>query len=186
MLIRRRTLVAAAGTVAAGWPAGKLLAAAMAPRVPFRSFDLLKPTDPPAPPPAFAWTDAAGHRRSLADYAGQGVILNCWATWCLPCITELPALDAAAPGYAAAGIAVLPLSSDHGGAAVVEAYFRKHAITHLPVLLDPEGRVERALKLRGIPTTLLIDRKGQERARFEGAADWKAPAVIAKVRALVA
>jgi thiol-disulfide isomerase/thioredoxin len=184
MLIRRRILLAAAGTVAAGWPAGKPRAA-LAMRAPFRSFSHLKPTDPPVPPPGFTWQDAAGKTHHLAEYAGQGVILNLWATWCLPCISELPALDAAEPAYARAKIAVLPLSSDRGGAQAVTAYFKAHGISHLPVLLDPEGRAERALGVRGIPTTLLIDRHGRERARFEGAANWHAEAVMEEVRALV-
>lgn len=183
MPIRRRTLLAAAGTVAVGWPAGKPRAA-LAMRAPFRSFSTLKLTEPPVPPPAFTWQDAAGRSHRLAEYAGQGVILNLWASWCLPCISELPALNAAEPAYARAKIAVLPLASDRGGAKVVEAYFKQHGIAHLRVLLDPEGRAEQALHVRGIPTTLLIDRQGRERARFEGAADWKKEAVIAKVRTI--
>jgi thiol-disulfide isomerase/thioredoxin len=185
MVIARRILLAAAGTVAAGGVAGKLLAARDEGQHPFRDFSNLMPTDPPKPLPAFSWKDADGKSHAMAEYAGQGVLLNCWATWCVPCVTEMPALNAAAPKYAAEKIVVLPLSSDHGGVPAVQAYFKAHDITNLPVLLDPDGAVEHALEMRGIPTTLIIDRQGKERARFEGAADWASDAVMAKVKALV-
>jgi hypothetical protein len=79
---------------------------------------------------------------------------------------------------------VLPLSSDRGGAAAVERYFREKEIEGLPVLLDPRGAAARAIGARGIPTTLLIDAQGRERGRLEGAADWADPAAVAAVKEL--
>jgi hypothetical protein len=86
---------------------------------------------------------------------------------------------------AAAGIVVVPLSSDRGGAAVVQRFFAEHDLQGLPVRLDPKGEVGRTLGARGIPTTLGIDRQGRERGRLEGAADWASDATLARLRDLV-
>jgi thiol-disulfide isomerase/thioredoxin len=113
------------------------------------------------------------------------MVVNLWATWCAPCVAELPALSALSHALAPQDIAVLPLSSDNGGAKAVLAFFEAHKISGLPVLLDPRGAAAEAWDASGIPTTVIIDRKGMERARLEGAADWSAPAAAELVRRLV-
>jgi thiol-disulfide isomerase/thioredoxin len=100
------------------------------------------------------------------------MVINLWATWCAPCVAEMPSLDALARALAPRDVAVLPLSSDRGGAAVVQAWFRDHGIAALPVLLDPKGTLARAWQARGIPTTVLVNRQGLGCARLEGSADW--------------
>ena len=80
---------------------------------------------------------------------------------------------------------MLALSSDRGGAAVVERFYKERGIRDLAVLLDPRGEASRALGARGLPTTLVIDRKGRERVRVEGPADWAAPASVGVIRDLV-
>ncbi|MBV9735387.1 MAG: TlpA family protein disulfide reductase [Acidisphaera sp.] len=142
--------------------------------------------DPPKPAPALHFLDARGNRHDLAEYAGKGVVLNLWATWCVPCVAEMPALAKLAAAVADAGIIVLPLSSDHGGAPVVEAFYRAHAIGGLGVWLDPLGAVIDALGAHGIPTTVLLDRQGRERGRIEGAVDWARPDAAEAVRRLTA
>lgn len=132
--------------------------------------------------PEFRFSSADGTVRTLADYAGQGVVLNLWATWCVPCVAEMPALDALARLVAGDGVAVLALSSDRGGAPPVERFYRDKKIQTLPVLLDPRGDAARALGARGIPTTLLIDRAGKERGRLEGAADWASAEFVQAIR----
>ncbi len=137
---------------------------------------------------------AAGHRfttpdgaeHHLTDFAGRGMVVNLWATWCVPCVDEMPSLAALSKTLAPDDIAVLPLSSDRGGARVVEAFYQEHGITGLPVLLDPKGTAARAWRARGLPTSLIIDKQGRERARLEGSADWSTPAAAAIVRKLVA
>ena len=128
------------------------------------------------------FTAADGTQHPLSEYAGKAVVLNLWATWCVPCVREMPALDDLAQAVAANGIVVLPVSSDRGGAAVVQRFYADHAIKHLPVLLDPMGAMAHALNVRGIPTTLLIDRQGQEVGWLEGSADWSSPDAITVVR----
>ena len=135
--------------------------------------------------PEFQFTTADGTVRTLADYAGQGVVLNFWATWCVPCVAEMPALDALARLVATDRVAVLALSSDRGGAPPVERFYKEKKIQTLAVLLDPKGEAARAFSARGIPTTVLIDRAGKERGRVEGAAEWGNPAAVDAVRRMV-
>lgn len=135
--------------------------------------------------PAFQFTTADGTVHTLADYAGLGVVLNLWATWCVPCVAEMPALDALARLVAGDGVAVLTLSSDRGGAPPVERFYREKGIQTLPILLDPRGDAARALGARGIPTTLLIDRAGKEQGRLEGAADWASADSVSVIRRLI-
>ena len=175
----RRILLAAGATLPVGLLARKLVAApgAVAP-----SLDKMQATGKEAP--ALAFVTADGQARTLKDYLGKGVVLNFWATWCVPCVAEMPALAKLATLVDPAKIAILPLSSDRGGAAQVEKFFAEKGIAGLPVLLDPQGAAMRAVGARGIPTTLLIDAHGRERGRLEGAADWADPAAVAAVKEL--
>jgi len=104
----------------------------------------------------------------------------------VPCVAEMPELDAMARLLASDHVAVLALSSDRGGAAPVERFYREKGIQTLPILLDPRGDAARALGARGIPTTLLIDRAGKERGRFEGAANWASADSVSLIRHMVA
>lgn len=123
--------------------------------------------------PAITFADATGAARTLEDYRGKGVVLNIWATWCGPCVTEMPSLVALS--RAADGFVVLPLSIDHGGAAVVGPWLQRHGAAALPVLIDDKQAAMTALGVRGVPTTFVIDRAGNFRGRLEGGADWSTP-----------
>ena len=185
MLISRRRVVAtglAGGTLALGLPARKPFAADRLPNL----ATVLQPTDPPAAPPAITFVDKNGTPHQLAEFLGHGMVINLWATWCVPCVAEMPALEALARSLAPDDIAVMPLSSDRGGLPKVQAFFDEHRISGLPILLDPKGAAGQAWDARGIPTTLIIDRMGRERARAEGAADWASPAAAELIRKLVA
>lgn len=135
-------------------------------------------TVPPQPAPTEAFTAVDGSRR-LADFRGRGVVLNFWATWCAPCVREMPALDRLAAATKAKGLAVLALSEDRNGHALVDKFFAVNKIAHLPALVDPQGRVARAARVRGVPTTLLIDAAGNEVGRVVGDARWDDPASLA-------
>ena len=180
-LITRRRMLAAAGTLQAGLGMRKPHAAEL--------HDLatgLQPTDPPVPAPDVTFLAADGSEHRLTDFVGHGMVINLWATWCVPCVAEMPSLAALSKTLAPDDIAVLPLSSDRCGARAVEAFYQDHDISGLPVLLDPKGTAARAWHARGIPTSVIIDKKGQERARLEGSADWSTAAAAAIVRRLVA
>lgn len=178
-MLTRRVLLAAGGTVMAATAARKLRAED--PGDPAG----LRLADPPRTLPEFGFTDADGRAITLAAYRGRGVVLNCWATWCPPCKEEMESLDQLARLVADAGIAVLPLSSDDGGAAAVQRFYDRQGLRSLPVLLDAKLAAGHALGIQGLPTTLLVGPDGLERGRFEGKADWAAPAMVARIRGLV-
>jgi len=139
----------------------------------------------PRPLPEFVFLTAAGAERRVADYAGRGLVINLWATWCPPCVAEMPALDRLQAMLAPEGIEVLALSSDRGGAAQVAPFYERLGLRHLAILLDPMGRAGRALGARGLPTTVIVGRDGQELARLEGAAEWDRADMVAALRALI-
>jgi thiol-disulfide isomerase/thioredoxin len=179
--LTRRTALAAGWTLMLGALARKPAGAQSNDMLPLDLYALQH--GPPGPRlPGFDFVTEAGEKRTLADYAGRGIVLNFWATWCGPCVKEMPALDQLARAVADDHIAVLPLSSDRAGAAAVEAFYKEQGIRSLPVLLDPEGAAARAVGARGIPTTVILDGEGRERQRVEGAVDWSKPDVMAALR----
>jgi thiol-disulfide isomerase/thioredoxin len=181
--------VVAAGTVAAvavlRKPPEPIFRPVASPEVALQPFATFVPTDPPAPLPDLILLDAAGRAHTLAEFAGKGVVLNLWATWCVPCVAEMPSLALLAGRLAAAGVVVLPLSNDRGGAPVVQKFYAAHTVSGLGVWLDPKGAAANALHARGLPTTLIIDRQGRERGRLEGGADWSSDAAVAGILRLV-
>jgi len=186
-LVLAGTALVAGGTVAAAsWlrkPAPQVFVPVADQTVELADISALVPTDPPVPLPALAFLDADGGAHTLAEFAGKGVVLNLWATWCVPCVAELPSLAALAAK--APRLAVLPLSTDRGGARVVQKFYASHGIAGLGVWLDPKGSAAEALRARGLPTTLVIDRQGRERGRLEGGADWASDAAVAEILRIV-
>ncbi len=193
--MRRRALLivgaaAAGGSLAVAWRLGKPvvhtpLAPPAPPGVRLQGIEALQRVDPPMALPPAALVDADGDVHGLGEFAGTGLVINLWATWCVPCVAELPALAVLARRLKGSSIRVLPLSSDRGGAPVVVGYFQQHGIEGLPVWLDPKGEAARIWGVQGIPTTILVDREGRERGRLVGAVDWASEAAVAMVRALV-
>jgi thiol-disulfide isomerase/thioredoxin len=141
-------------------------------------------TAQPAPPADVVFQDGGGASFHLSEFAGSGLVVNLWATWCVPCVVELPTLAALRQKLTDDKILVLALSVDRGGAPVVENFLASHHLD-LQVWLDPKGEATRAWGARGIPTTLIIDRNGLERGRLEGSADWASAASVARIKALV-
>lgn len=136
----------------------------------------------PAAPPDLTLQDAKGGERKLADFKGKVVLLNLWATWCAPCVKEMPALDKLQTDLGGADFEVVALSLDRGGARQVEPFFKQTGITSLTMWLDPKGAAMSAFKVRGLPTTLLIGRDGKLLAKLEGDADWAGPQAKAVIR----
>ena len=135
-------------------------------------------TEPPRPMTDAPFFDADGKSRTLADYRGRGVVLNFWATWCLPCVREMPQLDKLRKSLEPAGIEVLALDEDRDGVALVKKFYRVNRLENLEILFDLNRKVLRDSKIRGMPTTLLIDARGREVGRVEGFAEWDAKSVV--------
>ena len=116
-------------------------------------------------------TDLSGNGATLADFKGKLVLLNLWATWCQPCLKEMPSL-VKLQEKGADKLIVAAVSEDRGGKDVVEPFVAKHGLDKLKIYLDPKSAVGHAFSVRGLPTTLVIDPKGQVAGRVEGAAEW--------------
>lgn len=123
---------------------------------------------------AAAFEDPDGAPTSLAAFAGRPVLLNLWATWCAPCVAELPKLDALAAAEQGR-VKVAALSQDIAGRVKVEAFLADRAVSNLDAYLDPEMAVMTALKVEVLPTTILYDAGGKEIWRVTGEVDWTGP-----------
>jgi thiol-disulfide isomerase/thioredoxin len=133
--------------------------------------NIIQPAMPPEKVPPLVFVDGNGVQHVLADYRGHYVLLNIWATWCVPCVKEMPSLEALQANFDPQKLVVLPLSEDRDKASVI-AFYKKYGIAHLPVAVDSAGIAPQSLHLEGFPTTLLIDPQGMEIAHMEGDADW--------------
>ena len=129
------------------------------------------PESSPQPAPETAFTDADGKPLSLADFKGKPVVVNLWATWCKPCLKEMPSLDRL-QATLDDKLVVAAVSEDRGGKTIVEPFIAKLGLDKVKPYLDPKSAVGHAFSVRGLPTTLIIDSDGKVVGRVEGAAEW--------------
>ena len=142
--------------------------------------------DAPRTIPAFTFSDRDTNSVELVTFVNRVVLLNLWATWCAPCIQELPALDRLQQALGSNDFVVIALSLDRGGLTAVDPFWTQMGLTHLDIYLDPTMSAGQTLSTRGLPTTLLINRNGLEIARIEGPAEWDSEQAIAYLQTLVA
>ena len=138
------------------------------------------------PAPDALFQDPAGEPASLPQFAGKAVLLNLWATWCAPCVVEMPALDALA--VREKNIIVLAVSQDLNGQEDVQVLFADRDFRKLQPNIDPELTLTRRLGINTLPTTILYDASGREIWRMRGMADWQghsAARLIAEATMLV-
>ena len=138
------------------------------------------------PLPELAFTDADDKPLSLADYKGKTVLLNFWATWCGPCVKEMPSLDRLQAKFGRQRLVVLPLSLDGASRAKVAPFYENAKLKNLDIWFDKGRVVMKTLKVSILPTTILIDAQGREVARLEGELEWDAEDAIALVSSFVA
>jgi thiol-disulfide isomerase/thioredoxin len=122
--------------------------------------------------PSTAFQDPDGAPASLADFRGRPVLLNLWATWCAPCIAEMPTLDRLA-ARETDRLHVLTVSQDLDGREKVEAFFAKQGYRNIETWLDPQMALMTGLKADTLPTTILYDGRGREVWRVVGMEDWE-------------
>ncbi|MEA3054060.1 MAG: hypothetical protein QOG72_2963 [Sphingomonadales bacterium] len=122
--------------------------------------------------PATSFQDPDGAPASLAEFRGTPVLVNLWATWCAPCVAEMPTLDALA-GREGERLRVLTISQDLDGRDKVESFFRKQGYRNLETWLDPQMALMAELKVDTLPTTIFYDRDGRELWRVTGMEDWE-------------
>jgi thiol-disulfide isomerase/thioredoxin len=125
------------------------------------------------PAPTATFNDPDGKQTSLAEFSGKPMLVNLWATWCAPCVKELPTLDRLS---GAKRIAVVAVSQDSGPHASVDAFLASHKIVNLDSYQDPGSRLSGALGPDTVlPTTILYDAQGKEVWRYVGDLDWTSP-----------
>lgn len=145
-----------------------------------------EPAQAPAELATFPFETADGQNLTLEAFAGRAVLLNVWATWCPPCRKEMPSLDRLQSLKGGPDFEVVALSIDKGGSGQVKPFFDEIGIMRLQMYLDPPGLSMQALKIVGLPTTLLIGKDGRELARWVGPKEWDEPETIKEIEALLA
>jgi thiol-disulfide isomerase/thioredoxin len=130
----------------------------------------------------FMFVDDDSKAASLTDFRGKVVLLNIWATWCGPCRVEMPTLDRLQAMLGGPDFEVVALSIDQGGVPVVKDFYEELELKALRIFVDPSMTAPVALNTLGVPTTLLINREGQEIGRYTGPAEWDSPKVEALIR----
>ena len=140
--------------------------------------------------PDLTFKDGDGHDRKLADWHGRTVLLNLWATWCVPCRKEMPALDALEGSVGGPKFEVVAVNIDTRDPDKPLAFLKDVGISHLAYYSDQSAKVFQDLKLAGkafgMPTTLIVDPNGCELGEMAGPAEWSSSDGVKLVRAAIA
>jgi thiol-disulfide isomerase/thioredoxin len=136
-----------------------------------------KPVDPPLQMGDLAFQDGDGKTVHISDFRGRPVVLNIWATWCAPCVTELPLLNQL---QAKGGtLAVLAIAVDEPNPTKVRGFLINRGLTKLDPYLDPKNVFAAALKIRSIPMSLLINKDGYAMVRVDAPVEWFSTGAVA-------
>jgi thiol-disulfide isomerase/thioredoxin len=139
------------------------------------------PTVKGEPVPQLGFSAKDGKDRNFSDFRGKILLVNFWATWCGPCIREMPSLLRLQKARGGSDFTVIALSQDLRGWPVVTPFLEKNDLTDLPVYVDKKTAVSRGLLIRGLPTTILLDRQGRELGRLSGHAEWDSSEALALI-----
>jgi len=123
---------------------------------------------------------------ALADYAGQYVLLNFWATWCAPCREEMPSLQTLQEAMGGDGFEVVTLATGRNPPQAIRRFFDEIGVDALPQHRDINQQIAREMGVFGLPITVILNPEGQEIARLRGDAEWDSPEAMALIEALVA
>jgi thiol-disulfide isomerase/thioredoxin len=140
------------------------------------------PTIPGRPAPIETFHDADGNELNLQGFGDKVVLLNLWATWCAPCLKELPSLDRLQAQLGGDRFQVVAISVDRRGVEAVRPFFEKLKITHLAIYVEPENRLAQSIGLQVLPSTIIIGPHGLMAGKMIGAAEWDAPEALALVQ----
>jgi thiol-disulfide isomerase/thioredoxin len=134
--------------------------------------------------PKTKFLDGNNLSTSVDAFKGKIVVLNLWATWCAPCIKEMPSLERLAAHMPADRFAFVAVNQDKGGMAVAKPFLDRLGIRGLSIYSDPVGRLPREYGGRGMPTTFIIGKSGNVISRLEGSADWDAKEIVTYLTSL--
>ena len=127
--------------------------------------------------PVFLSENLRGGNTRLADYKGKVILLNFWATWCIPCRAEMPGMETLWQKYRERGLVIAAVSVDEGSRGRIET-FSKLLDLSFPILLDPESEVSDLYEVSNMPTSFLIDRNGKIISRIVGTKEWTSPEAV--------
>ena len=136
--------------------------------------------------PEVVFYDEANNPVTLDKWQGKVVLLNIWATWCPPCVKEMPTLDRLQKRLGGDFFQVVVLSVDEAGVKAVKKFFTKTKVKNLDIHMDPDFKAAGALNALGLPTTILIDVKGREMGRLVGDAEWDTAEMISFFKGIIA
>ena len=128
--------------------------------------------------PAVYFATADGDQKQLSDFQGKVVLLNFWATWCAPCLEEMPSLSNLQKIKGDDNFKVITIATMRNSSKSVDNFFKKMSIENLTRYQDPKGKLARSLKIAGLPLTILLNKDNEEVARFIGDADWSSPQAL--------
>ena len=157
--------------------ASTLGAAAQTPSEPDIKLGQFIPATAAQPAPEISFDGLDGKPVSLADFKGKLVVLNLWATWCQPCLKEMPSLAKLEAKFEPS-LVVVAVSEDRGGADAVKPFIAKLYPGNIRIALDPKSDAIRALHARGLPTSLVVDAQGNVAGKVEGAAEWDSDQMV--------
>ncbi|SFI50570.1 TlpA disulfide reductase family protein [Albimonas pacifica] len=130
------------------------------------------------------FVNANGAPATVADFAGKVTVLNLWATWCPPCLKEMPALNELQAALKGSGAQVVTVAVQSGGRAKAKDFLKEKMLYELPAYADERNALPREVGILGLPTTLILDPQGREIGRLQGDAEWNAPEAEALLRRL--
>ena len=134
--------------------------------------------------PRFSLRNLKGNLEGLDDHSGKVIFVNFWATWCVPCVKEMPSFESLYRRYRSQGLTLLAVSLDKGDSSKVQDFADIHKLT-FPILLDTEGVAEKLYPSFSIPFTYVIDKQGRVVARVDGAKDWESSETFEAVEHLL-
>ena len=146
----------------------------------------LAPLDPPPAAPGFSLADMDGETHALADYRGQVILLNFWATWCPPCRHEMPAMERLYQHYRDKGFVVLAVNQWEDPDLVFAYTGELNVFPSFPILFDPQSTVSQDYGVKGLPTSFVIDRDGRLVYRAIGGRDFDHPEILQRIGDLLA
>ena len=129
------------------------------------------------PAPNFTLPDLDGKMVSLTDYKGKVVLLNIWATWCPPCVEEMPSMEKLHQALKNESFEILAVSIDSTGSQVVAPFMKKHKLS-FHTLTDTKGTIKNLFQTTGVPESLIIDKNGNIVEKIIGPRDWNSPDAI--------
>lgn len=133
--------------------------------------------EPPCRPAAFTFYSSDGRTHTLQSFRGQPVLLNLWATWCTPCVREMPSLLELDRTGSPGGVRVIALNQDINGERAAAPFLEKNGWSNLGLWLDQKNNAARALRVPGLPVSFLFNSDGLMVARLAGEADWSSAAM---------